>query len=162
MSQPAKNCATGSATIRPIEEIAMKLSIRLCPKCGGTDLKNANLLSLLEIPLIIPLKAPNPEFYFCRRCNYYGPCLMVKKRDIKKFRKGIKPQKAEIPTRNVRIWVRSDLIIIVIYAILGIYTILTDNWLVTVIGVILIIMFSIAQWFYLFGRRSRKKYINRT
>ena len=52
---------------------------RICPKCKSSNVKNSLLLSGQEMAMCKAAFIDNPEFFLCKKCNYYGPVLKIEK-----------------------------------------------------------------------------------
>ena len=52
---------------------------RICPKCKSSNVKNSLLLSGQEMAMCKAAFIENPEFFLCKKCDYYGPVLKVVK-----------------------------------------------------------------------------------
>lgn len=84
----------------------MEKYIKICPKCGNTNLKSIYIISPMELSKygaeklaksknkfaasLIGWNPENPSVYICEECSYYGICPEIKSLEAEKFRKKLK------------------------------------------------------------------------
>ncbi|MBI2137905.1 hypothetical protein HYU12_05340 [Candidatus Woesearchaeota archaeon] len=88
-----------------------KTLIRICPKCGGTNVKSIYLMSPVELSrpgakklqerikvhfvgsLVVGWQPENPSVFICKDCDYNGICPEIEVSQIETFSGKLKKPK---------------------------------------------------------------------